>query len=117
MGTGTDVAIESAGDSLVKGDLRGIVKAVKLGRHAMRNIRQNLFFALVYNALGVDSSQQMRKWWRAVQNMPLLLAACSGTVCNMSQCSTTLPTSSSRKMSMPAQSGPPGHTWCVWRTT
>jgi SWIM zinc finger len=65
----------------------------------------------------LDSSQQMRKWWRAVQNMPLLLAACSGTVCNTSQCSTTLPTSSSRKMSMPAQSGPPGHTWCVWRTT
>lgn len=53
MGTGTDVAIESAGITLVKGDLRGIVKAVKLSRHTMRNIRQNLFFALVYNALGV----------------------------------------------------------------
>lgn len=53
MGTGTDVAIESAGVTLVKGDLRGIVKAVKLSRHTMRNIRQNLFFALVYNALGV----------------------------------------------------------------
>ena len=53
MGTGTDVAIESAGVTLVKGDLRGIVKAVKLSRRTMRNIRQNLFFALIYNALGV----------------------------------------------------------------
>jgi Cu+-exporting ATPase len=53
MGTGTDVAIESAGVTLVKGDLRGIVKALKLSRHTMRNIRQNLFFALIYNALGV----------------------------------------------------------------
>jgi len=53
MGTGTDVAIESAGVTLVKGDLRGIVKAVQLSRRTMRNIRQNLFFALVYNALGV----------------------------------------------------------------
>ena len=53
MGTGTDVAIESAGVTLVKGDLRGIVKAVRLSRRTMRNIRQNLFFAFVYNALGV----------------------------------------------------------------
>ncbi len=53
MGTGTDVAIESSGVTLVKGDLRGIVKAIKLSRHTMRNIRQNLFFALIYNALGV----------------------------------------------------------------
>lgn len=53
MGTGTDVAIESAGVTLVKGDLRGIVKAVKLSRRTMGNIRQNLFFAFVYNALGV----------------------------------------------------------------
>jgi len=53
MGTGTDVAIESAGVTLVKGDLRGIVRAVKLSRRTMRNIRQNLFFAFIYNALGV----------------------------------------------------------------
>ncbi|MEO8603876.1 MAG: heavy metal translocating P-type ATPase [bacterium] len=53
MGTGTDVAIESAGVTLVKGDLRGIVKARRLSRATMRNIRQNLFFAFVYNVLGV----------------------------------------------------------------
>ena len=53
MGTGTDVAIESAGITLVKGDLMGIVKAMHLSRAVMRNIRQNLFFAFIYNALGV----------------------------------------------------------------
>ena len=53
MGTGTDIAIESAGVTLVKGDLRGIVKAIRLSRATMRNIKQNLFFAFVYNALGV----------------------------------------------------------------
>jgi len=53
MGTGTDVAMESAGVTLVKGDLRGIVRARKLSRATMRNIRQNLFFAFVYNSLGV----------------------------------------------------------------
>jgi Cu+-exporting ATPase len=53
MGTGTDIAMESAGVTLVKGDLRGIVRAIRLGRAMMRNIRQNLFFAFIYNALGV----------------------------------------------------------------
>jgi Cu+-exporting ATPase len=53
MGTGTDVAIESAGITLLKGDLRGIVRARRLSRATMRNIRQNLFFAFIYNALGV----------------------------------------------------------------
>jgi P-type Cu+ transporter len=53
MGTGTDVAIESAGVTLVKGDLRAIVKAIRLSRATMRNVKQNLFFAFLYNALGV----------------------------------------------------------------
>jgi Cu+-exporting ATPase len=53
MGTGTDVAMESAGVTLVRGDLRGIVRALAISRATMRNIRENLFFAFVYNALGV----------------------------------------------------------------
>jgi Cu+-exporting ATPase len=53
MGTGTDVAMESAGVTLVRGDLRGILRARRVSRHTIRNIRQNLFFAFAYNALGV----------------------------------------------------------------
>jgi Cu+-exporting ATPase len=53
MGTGTDVAMESAGITLLKGDLRGIEKAIRLSRAMMRNIRQNLFFAFIYNAAGI----------------------------------------------------------------
>jgi P-type Cu+ transporter len=53
MGTGTDVAIESAGVTLLKGDLTGIVRARRLSEAVMRNIRQNLFFAFIYNAAGV----------------------------------------------------------------
>jgi P-type E1-E2 ATPase len=53
MGTGTDVAIESAGVTLLKGDLRGIVRGRRLSRATMRNIRENLFFAFIYNAAGV----------------------------------------------------------------
>jgi Cu+-exporting ATPase len=53
MGTGTDVAIESAGVVLVKGDLRGVVRARRLSQATMKNIQQNLFFAFVYNGIGV----------------------------------------------------------------
>jgi Cu+-exporting ATPase len=53
MGTGTDIAMESAGITLLKGDLRGIVRARRLSEATMRNIRQNLFFAFIYNSLGV----------------------------------------------------------------
>jgi Cu+-exporting ATPase len=53
MGTGTDIAMESAQVTLVKGDLRGIVRARQLSRATVRNIRQNLFFAFAYNALGI----------------------------------------------------------------
>ena len=53
MGTGTDIAMESAGVTLLRGDLMGIVRARALSRATMRNIKQNLFFAFVYNALGV----------------------------------------------------------------
>src|SRR5689334_17621987 len=53
MGTGTDVAMQSAGVTLVKGDLGGIVRAIRLSRATMKNIKENLFFAFIYNSIGV----------------------------------------------------------------
>src|SRR6202044_1012181 len=53
MGTGTDVGMQSAGVTLIKGDLRGIAKAIRLSRATMRNIRENLLFAFLYNTLGI----------------------------------------------------------------
>jgi Cu+-exporting ATPase len=75
MGTGTDVAIESAGVTLVKGDLRGIVKAIRLSRATMRNIRQNLFFAFVYNTLGVPVAAGVLYPWFGVLLSPMFAGA------------------------------------------
>jgi Cu+-exporting ATPase len=75
MGTGTDVAIESAGVTLVKGDLRGIVRARRLSKGTMRNIRQNLFFALVYNSIGVPLAAGVLYPMFGVRLSPMLAAA------------------------------------------
>jgi Cu+-exporting ATPase len=75
MGTGTDVAIESAGITLVKGDLAGIVRARKLSRAAMRNIRQNLFFAFIYNAIGVPIAAGALYPFFGILLSPILAAA------------------------------------------
>lgn len=75
MGTGTDVAMESAGVTLVKGDLRGIVRARRLSRKAMANIRQNLFFAFVYNALGVPVAAGVLYPFFGILLSPMLAAA------------------------------------------
>jgi len=75
MGTGTDVAIESAGVTLLKGDLEGIVRARKLSRAVMRNIRQNLFFAFVYNAAGVPIAAGVLYPFFGVLLSPIIAAA------------------------------------------
>jgi len=75
MGTGADVAIESAGFTLVKGDLNGIVRARRLARATMRNIRQNLFFALVYNAAGVPVAAGVLYPWLGILVSPIFAAA------------------------------------------
>jgi Cu+-exporting ATPase len=75
MGTGTDVAIESAGITLVKGDLRGIVRARRLSRATMRNIRQNLFFAFVYNLAGVPIAAGVLYPWFGVLLSPMIASA------------------------------------------
>ncbi|OPY81953.1 MAG: Silver exporting P-type ATPase [Syntrophus sp. PtaU1.Bin005] len=75
MGTGTDVAIESAGITLIKGDLRGIVKARRLSRATMRNIRQNLFFAFVYNTVGVPIAAGVLYPFFGILLSPMIAAA------------------------------------------
>jgi Cu+-exporting ATPase len=75
MGTGTDVAMESAGVTLVKGDLRGIVRARRISRATMRNIRENLFFAFVYNALGVPIAAGVLYPLSGVLLSPMIAAA------------------------------------------
>jgi Cu+-exporting ATPase len=75
MGTGTDVAIESAGITLVKGDLRGIVRARHLSRATMRNIRENLFFAFVYNALGVPIAAGVLYPFAGILLSPIIASA------------------------------------------
>ena len=75
MGTGTDVAIESAGVTLVKGDLRGIEKAIRLSRATMKNIRQNLFFAFFYNILGVPIAAGILYPFFGILLSPMLAAA------------------------------------------
>jgi Cu+-exporting ATPase len=75
MGTGTDVAMESAGITLVGGDLRGIVRARRLSRATMKNIRQNLFFAFFYNSLGVPVAAGILYPWFGILLSPMIAAA------------------------------------------
>ena len=75
MGTGTDVAMESAGVTLVKGDLSGIVRARNLSRATLRNIRQNLFFAFIYNALGIPVAAGVLYPTFGILLSPMLAAA------------------------------------------
>jgi Cu+-exporting ATPase len=75
MGTGTDIAIESAGVTLIKGDLQGIVKASKLSRAVMANIRQNLFFAFAYNSMGVPIAAGILYPFFGVLLSPMIAAA------------------------------------------
>jgi Cu+-exporting ATPase len=75
MGTGADVAVESAGITLVKGDLRGLVRARRLSEATMRNIRQNLFFAFVYNALGVPVAAGVLYPFTGLLLSPIIAAA------------------------------------------
>ncbi|HYM05593.1 MAG TPA: HAD-IC family P-type ATPase, partial [Terriglobales bacterium] len=75
MGTGTDIAIESGGITLVKGDLDGIVRARKLSQATMRNIRQNLFFAFIYNSVGVPIAAGVLYPFFGLLLSPILAAA------------------------------------------
>ncbi len=75
MGTGTDVAMKSAGVTLVKGDLRGILRARLLSRATMKNIKQNLFFAFVYNSLGIPVAAGVLYPFLGILLSPIFAAA------------------------------------------
>ena len=75
MGTGTDAAMESAGITLVQGDLRGIARARRLSRGTMRNIRQNLFFAFAYNILGIPIAAGVLYPWFGLLLSPMIASA------------------------------------------
>ena len=75
MGTGSDIAIESAGVTLVRGDLRGIVRARRLSRQTMRNIKQNLFFAFLYNSIGVPIAAGVLYPFSGILLNPMIAAA------------------------------------------
>ncbi|MEK6334301.1 MAG: copper-translocating P-type ATPase, partial [Acidobacteriota bacterium] len=75
MGTGTDIAMQSAGVTLVKGDLRGIVRAIRLSRLTMRNIKQNLFFAFIYNSVGVPVAAGLLYPFFGILLSPMIAAA------------------------------------------
>ena len=75
MGTGTDIAIQSAAITLIKGDLRGLLRALKLSHATMRNIRQNLFFAFVYNLIGVPIAAGVLYPFFGILLSPMLASA------------------------------------------
>lgn len=75
MGTGTDVAMESAGVTLLKGDLRAIVRAIRLSKATMRNIKQNLFFAFVYNSIGIPLAAGILYPFFGILLSPIIAAA------------------------------------------
>ena len=75
MGTGTDVAMNSARIVLVKGDLRGILKARLLSQHTMKNIRENLFFAFIYNFIGVPIAAGVLFPWTGIVLSPMIASA------------------------------------------
>jgi Cu+-exporting ATPase len=75
MGTGTDVAIESADITLLRGDIRGVWRARQLSRATMRNIRQNLFFAFIYNVAGVPVAAGILYPWFGLLLSPIIASA------------------------------------------